>query len=141
MTDESTDERSLPVIDTTEPRTAGELALEGPGSAPPQRPVDPEPLREQLIAALQSVHDPEIPVSIYDLGLIYRLDVDGRGDVKMEMTLTAPGCPVAGDILKQAHERLRSTPGVARVRTELVWDPPWSPERMSAAVRLELGLL
>jgi FeS assembly SUF system protein len=117
-----------------------ELVLRGPGWAPTAEPVPPEELRPKLVQALRSVYDPEIPVSIYDLGLIYRLEVDARGAVSVDLTLTAPGCPVADMVLEEAHSKLQAVPGVASVQTRLVWDPPWDPELLSDAVRLELGL-
>lgn len=99
-----------------------------------------EQLREEVIRALRTVHDPEIPVNIYDLGLIYGLDVDASGSVSIRMTLTAPNCPVAGSLPAQVETKVRSVPGVEEVRVELVFDPPWSPARMSEAARLALGI-
>jgi FeS assembly SUF system protein len=98
-------------------------------------------LRDNLIAALRTIYDPEIPVNIYDLGLIYSLEADADGRVELEMTLTAPGCPVAGTFPEMVEQRLQEVPGVSEVRVELVWDPPWSPDLLSEATRLELGLL
>ena len=115
--------------------------LDDVGRMPPAGDVDIEALRARLVAALRTVYDPEIPVNVYDLGLVYRLYVDDVGDVQVEMTLTAPSCPIAGEIVAEVHDKLRATPDVARVRTRLVWDPPWSTDRISPAVRLELGLL
>jgi FeS assembly SUF system protein len=103
--------------------------------------TDTSPLREQVIAALRTVHDPEIPVNIYDLGLIYRCDVDEHGAVEVDMTLTAPGCPVAQTFPATVEAAIRRVPGVSAARVELVWDPPWGPERMSEAAQLELGFL
>jgi len=120
---------------------AGALVLEGEGLAPPSGDVDPEQLRSRLISALRAVYDPEIPVNIYDLGLVYELGVDDAGSVAVKLTLTAPACPIADEIVREVHEKLRATADVSHVVTELVWDPPWSPDRMSQAVRLELGLL
>jgi len=97
-------------------------------------------LREQVVAALRQVHDPEIPVNIYDLGLIYTLDIDDQGKVAIEMTLTTPACPVAGSLPGQVAAAVRSVPGVGDVQVALVWDPPWSQDRMSDAARLTLGL-
>jgi FeS assembly SUF system protein len=97
-------------------------------------------LRDRLVQALKTVYDPEIPVNIYDLGLIYDLDVAETGEVHVRMTLTAPGCPVAGSLVKEVHDRVRETVGVRRVRTELVWDPPWTQDCLSFEARLELGL-
>ena len=94
-----------------------------------------------LVAALRSVHDPEIPVNIYDLGLIYRLETDRQGRVEVEMTLTAPGCPVAGTLPGEVGRAIEAVPGVTDAVVRLVWDPPWDRERMSEEARLQLGLL
>jgi FeS assembly SUF system protein len=101
----------------------------------------PEPLKEHIIEALRTIYDPEIPVNIYDLGLIYELDVSEEGDVRLEMTLTAPGCPVAQTFPGAVEAAIRAVPGVREATVELVWDPPWSMERMSEAARLQLGIL
>ncbi len=97
-------------------------------------------LRERVIEALRRIHDPEIPVNIYDLGLIYDLDIDERGQVAIRMTLTAPGCPVAQTFPSQVEQAVAQVQGVARCRVELTWDPPWTPARASEAARLQLGL-
>jgi len=112
---------------------------EQPDPASPQ--VDEEQLRQNLIAALRTIYDPEIPVNIYDLGLIYEMQIDPQGDVAIEMTLTAPACPVAGTFPATVEERLSEVPGVASVRVELVWEPAWSIDMLSEETRLELGLL
>ncbi len=99
-------------------------------------------LEEQVIEALKQVYDPEIPVNIYDLGLIYRIDADpDRGTVHIDMTLTAPGCPVAQTFPCTVEGAVGEIPGVREAKVELVWDPPWSQEHMSEAARLELGML
>lgn len=98
-------------------------------------------LRERVIEALRQIHDPEIPVNIYDLGLIYGLDIDDMGRVEIRMTLTAPGCPVAQTFPALVEDTVESVQGVSRAQVELVWDPPWDKRRMSEAVRLQLGLL
>jgi FeS assembly SUF system protein len=99
-------------------------------------------LREQVIEALRGIYDPELPVNIYDLGLIYRLDVDAAsGLVSVEMTLTAPACPVAESFPCTVECALLTVPGVSKVTVTLVWDPPWSQERMSEETRLLLGML
>jgi len=99
------------------------------------------PVRENVIVALRTIFDPEIPVNIYDLGLIYDLDIDEEGKVFVRMTLTAPACPVAETFPGTVESRLREVPGVSDVRVELVWDPPWSKERLPEEVKLRLGLL
>jgi FeS assembly SUF system protein len=103
--------------------------------------VSPEELRENVIRALKTVFDPEIPVNIYDLGLIYKLEVDAEGSVDLQMTLTAPGCPVAQTFPATVESRIYCVPGVTEARVELVWDPPWCKDRMSEAAKLELGML
>jgi FeS assembly SUF system protein len=105
-------------------------------------PPEPTGLKGAVIAALRMVFDPEIPVNIYDLGLIYRLDVDeATGKVDIDMTLTAPSCPVAESLPQQVRELVEHVDGVNEVQLELVWEPPWSQERMGEAAKLELGLL
>lgn len=98
-------------------------------------------LLEGIVAALRTVNDPEIPVNIYDLGLIYRIEVKDDGGVEIDMTLTAPGCPVAGQMLGWVQEAVVVVPGVSDVKMKLVFDPPWDKSRMSDEVQLELGLL
>jgi FeS assembly SUF system protein len=99
-------------------------------------------VEEKVIAALRTVFDPELPVNIYDLGLIYDIDVDAETSaVYVQMTLTAPGCPVAGTLPGEVQRKIQAVPGVSQAIVELVWDPPWSKDRMSEAALLELGLL
>ncbi|WP_087734942.1 SUF system Fe-S cluster assembly protein [Paraburkholderia piptadeniae] len=99
-------------------------------------------LRLRVIEALRTVFDPEIPVNIYDLGLVYDMDVDDEaGTVAIRMTLTAPGCPVAQTFPATVEDAVYSVTGVNSVRVELVWEPPWTKERMSEAARLQLGML
>jgi FeS assembly SUF system protein len=98
------------------------------------------PLKDQIIAALRKVYDPEMPVSIYELGLIYGLDVTPEGAVNICMTLTAPNCPVAGVLPGQVEAAARAVPGVTNVKLELTFDPPWTKDRMSEAAKLALGI-
>ena len=99
-------------------------------------------LREEIIAeALRTVCDPEIPVNIYDLGLVYEIRVEPAGDVHVKMTLTAPACPVAAMLVADVDDKIRRLPGVQDVKVELVWEPPWEPSRMSEAAKLQLGLI
>ena len=98
-------------------------------------------LRDRVVAALRRIQDPELPVNIYDLGLIYGIDVDDLGRVGIRMTLTAPGCPVAQSFPEQIEDTVEAVDGVTVAHVELVWDPPWDPARMSEATRLELGLV
>ena len=90
--------------------------------------------------AMQQVYDPEIPVNIYELGLIYEYRIDDEGTVEIRMTLTAPGCPVAGVLPGHLAQTVAQVDGVGEVEVELVWDPPWTPELMSEAARLELNM-
>ncbi len=110
-----------------------------PSAAPEFEPDDT--LEQKVVKVLRTVHDPEIPVNIFDLGLIYGLDVDEAGAVKVRMTLTSPACPVAGSLPREVESKVRSLAGASSVEVALVWDPPWSAERMSEAARLQLGLL
>jgi FeS assembly SUF system protein len=115
--------------------------LESEGSSPQETPDPPHILRDRIVQGLRTVYDPEIPLNIYDLGLIYGIDVSPEGDVAVRMTLTAPACPAAGPLVQEVHDRVRMTLGVRRAKTELVWDPPWTQERLSLEAQLELGLL
>jgi len=100
-----------------------------------------QPLRDRVIAALRGVYDPEIPVNIYDLGLVYELDVDeAEHSVHLRMTLTAPGCPVAQTFPEVVATAVEQVEGIDAVDVDLVWEPPWSKERMSEAARVQLGL-
>ncbi len=103
--------------------------------------MDAQELREPIIEALRQVHDPEIPVNIYDLGLIYDIGIADNGDTHIDMTLTAPACPVAGMMPVMVKEAVAQVEGVGAVSVELVWDPPWSQDRMSDEARLQLGLM
>ena len=111
---------------------------EGAVSAIP--PEELERLKTDLVAALKTVFDPEIPVDIYELGLIYRLDVDDDRNIEVDMTLTAPGCPVAGDMPGWVENAVASVPGVGQVKVKLVFDPPWDMTRMSDEARLALNM-
>ena len=105
-----------------------------------QAPADAG-LEERIVAALRTVFDPEIPVNIYDLGLVYGLDVAADGAVAIRMTLTAPACPVAGIMPGLVESAVRKVAGVSSVSVELVWDPPWNKDRMSEEARLQLGMM
>ena len=98
-------------------------------------------LRPRIIEAICSVYDPEIPVNIWELGLIYEIDVDNERRVQVQMTLTAPGCPSAQVLPLEVERKVRVVEGVADVFVEVVWEPAWSPERMSDAAKLQLGML
>lgn len=99
-------------------------------------------LKEQVIAAIRTVYDPEIPVNVYDLGLIYEVNLDeAQGKVDVKMSLTAPACPVAGTLPGIVENAVRNVDDVNEASVELVWDPPWTPERMSEDARLALGMM
>ena len=104
-------------------------------------PFPPDSLEQRVVEALMLVFDPEIPVNIYEVGLIYDVDADAAGNVAIRMTLTSPMCPVAESLPVEVQDRVRALPGVASVKVDIVWDPPWGPEMMSEAARLELGML
>ncbi len=114
------------------------MSSEAPEKTAPQ---DPEAIRAAVVEALKQIYDPEIPVNIYDLGLIYGVDVDENGRVDVRMTLTAPGCPVAQTFPGQVEAAIRQVPGVSDAHVEVVWDPPWTKDRMSEAAKLQLGML
>ena len=97
-------------------------------------------LQEQIVGAIRKVYDPEMPVNVYDLGLIYDIAVDEAGRARIRMTLTAPNCPVAGSLPADVERAVRAVPGVTGVDMELTFDPPWSKARMSEAAKLALGI-
>lgn len=99
------------------------------------------PLYESIVEAVRSVYDPEIPVNIYDLGLVYTIDISDEADVSVAMTLTAPGCPVAGEMPGWVADAVEPLPGVKHVNVELVWEPPWGMDMMSDEAKLELGFM
>lgn len=103
--------------------------------------VDTLAIETALVDKLRVVYDPEIPVNIYELGLIYEVDVEPDGMVNIAMTLTAPNCPVADDLVEQVRQKILSIPGVSDANVELVFDPPWDQSRMSQEAKLETGLL
>jgi len=107
----------------------------------PDLPHDQQALEAMVVEVLRTVYDPELPVNIYDLGLIYGIAIDPTNHVLVRMTLTSPGCPVAGSLPIQVQQRIRSLPQVTDVQVELVWDPPWDRTRISEAALLDLGML
>ena len=119
------------------PAEDGGIARAGKPLAPGSGPVASA---ASVIEALQQVHDPEIPVNIYDLGLIYDLDIADDGNVRVTMTLTAPACPVAGEMPKQVADKVAALPGVGEVEVTLTWEPPWTQERMTEDARMALDL-
>lgn len=109
------------------------------GSSPASEETGETGLTAAVVAALKTVYDPEIPVDIYELGLVYEVEVEAPGNVSIQMTLTSPACPVAGTLPGEVEARVRSVEGVTDVVVDLVWDPPWGMEKMSEAARLQLG--
>ena len=110
------------------------------GAWTPEGEIPPKVTEDALIAAIGTVYDPEIPVNIYELGLIYAIDIHDDGKVKVEMTLTAPGCPSAQELPEQVRNAVLTVPGVNEAEVETVWDPPWDPSRMSEDARLSLNM-
>ena len=108
---------------------------------PADEPIANEDLKNNVIDALKSIYDPEIPVDIYELGLIYDVDISEDGDAIVTMTLTTPHCPVAESLPNEVELRVLSVPGIRDAEVKLVWDPPWDPSKMSDEARLELGML
>lgn len=106
----------------------------------PTTAADSARLKQQVIAAMRTVYDPEISVNIYDLGLVYDIQINEQAEVFVHMTLTAPGCPVAGILPGQVESAIKTVPGVTDARVELVWDPPWTQDCMSDEAKLTLGL-
>lgn len=106
----------------------------------PEGEVAPKPTEDGIIDAIATVYDPEIPVNIYELGLIYAVEIAETGAVKVEMTLTAPGCPSAQELPIMVQEAVQSVPGVTNCTVDVVWSPPWDPSRMSDEARLQLNM-
>ena len=104
------------------------------------RPAEGSGVEAGVVEALKSVFDPEIPVNIYELGLIYEVNIDADSAVDVQMTLTSPMCPVAGSLPGEVETKIREVEGVSAAKVELVWDPPWCPDLMTEAARLELGM-
>ncbi len=126
------------------PETTGSDPAAGVPEAVPTGPhtmsEDASELENGIVEALKQIFDPEIPVNIYELGLIYDIDIQPAGAVHLKMTLTAPGCPVAGSLPGEVRDRVEGVPGVASAEVELVWEPLWNPSMMSEAARLQLGM-
>jgi FeS assembly SUF system protein len=97
-------------------------------------------LEDDVIDALRTVYDPELPVNIYELGLIYNIELKSGGAVTIYMTLTSPGCPVAASLPIEVESKVREIPGVSSAKVEIIWDPPWSPEMITEAGKLQLGI-
>lgn len=103
--------------------------------------MEKEKLEAQIVEMIKTCYDPEIPVNIYELGLIYDISIDDSNQVHIKMTLTSPGCPVAGTLPGEVQEKVKSIPGIKNVIVEVVWDPPWNPNMMSEEAKLELGFM
>jgi FeS assembly SUF system protein len=131
-------DKTPPPAPDAEETTAGTQATLAPGSALSQEELDR--LSYQIVGALKTVYDPEIPADIYELGLIYKIDVDDERNVEVDMTLTAPGCPVAGEMPAWVENAVASVEGVGHVKVNLVFDPPWTVERMSDEAKLALNM-
>jgi FeS assembly SUF system protein len=154
-------EPEKPLIDVAPPRPTGDAPpaepavdaapAEAPASAAPAAPpveaasergaAGVQGVQEKVLEVLRNTYDPEIPVNIYELGLVYEARVEDSGEVYIRMTLTSPACPVAGSLPPEVESRVRAIPGVTDVRLDLVWDPPWNPGMMSEAARLQLGMM
>jgi len=106
-----------------------------------ERQAEVEQLGERIIEALRTVHDPEIPVNIYDMGLIYKVDVEDDNRVLLDMTLTSPNCPVAETLPGEVEHKVGEVEGVCGCEVKIVWDPPWNPSMMSEEAQLELGMI
>ncbi len=115
---------------------------EAKASAEEPKPTEGQELNmeDKVIEVLRTVYDPEIPVNVYELGLVYNIDVDPNGAVVIRMTLTSPMCPVAGSLPPEVEYKVGAVPGVTSVKVELVWDPPWDPSMMSEAAKLQLNM-
>lgn len=129
----------------TDPAPAGPGGQPTPASADPPPPIEPDPVRTlelkpKIVEQLATVFDPEIPVNIYELGLIYDVAVDRQGLAVIRMTLTAPGCPAAVTLPAEVQGKVKAIEGVADARVDLVWEPPWDKDRMSDAAKLQLGI-
>ncbi|MEQ8404431.1 MAG: DUF59 domain-containing protein [Oceanicaulis sp.] len=144
MDDIKTERRERDMIDLNPPAAAEPQveAVDPPAGAEPDLPPEEiERITNEVIAALKTVHDPEIPSDIYELGLIYQVDLEAEGVLQVEMTLTAPGCPVAGEMPGWVRDACETVDGVERADVTLTFDPPWTPDRMSDEAKLMLNML
>ncbi|MFO1519146.1 MAG: SUF system Fe-S cluster assembly protein [bacterium] len=106
-----------------------------------ESPAQNEELKTKVVDVLKTCFDPEIPVDIYELGLIYKIDAEVSGQVNLQMTLTSPSCPVAGSLPGEVETKIKGIPGVTEAKVELVWEPPWTPEKMTEAAKLILNMM
>jgi len=138
---ESGPEASAAASDEAEAETSAQTEAQAPQASGNVETAGEPPLEEKIVAAIRQIFDPEIPVNIYDLGLIYGVEVDDHNNVDVTMTLTTPHCPVAESLPMEVESKVRSVEGVNDVDLDVVWDPPWDMTKMSDEARLELGLL
>ncbi len=124
----------------TAPDTIPAPASTSVGTWTPDGEVEAKPTEDAILAAIATVYDPEIPVNIYELGLIYAVEMDDANGVKVEMTLTAPGCPAAQELPVQVKDAVMAVSGVTSCHVDTVWDPPWDPSRMTEEARLALNM-
>ena len=139
------EDRIIPLADAPPPSTEAQDSAQSTPPGATDAVFTPEPLntlkfQPALVEAVSKVFDPEIPVNIYELGLIYNMDVDANANVQVKMTLTAPACPAAQTIPIDVERRIREVPGVNDVKVAVVWDPPWTRDKMSDAAKLTLGM-
>jgi FeS assembly SUF system protein len=120
-----------------QPATAGEVGAESHAALPPDELTR---LTDEIVTALKTVYDPEIPADIYELGLIYKVDIDDDRVVNIDMTLTTPNCPSAAELPAQVENAVAGVPGVREAKVAIVWDPPWEPSRMSDEARTSLNM-
>jgi FeS assembly SUF system protein len=132
----SEDQIAMPAGDATHDTTHAATH----GAWTPDGETAPKPTEDAVIAAIAEVYDPEIPVNIFELGLIYTVDIKDDGQVKVEMTLTAPGCPSAQELPVQVRDSIMNVAGVTECEVEVVWEPAWDPSRMSEEARLQLNM-
>ncbi len=127
--------------EATAATTGAEVTASQDRQVSPERMAEVQELGEKVIAVLRTIHDPEIPVNVFDMGLIYRVDIEDDNTVTIDMTLTTPHCPVAETLPVEVEQRVAAIEGVKGCRVNIVWDPPWHPGMMSEEARLELGFL
>ncbi len=132
----------MTIEESTQNETAEEVVTDGKVAAPKASAIPPDELArltDDIIAALKTVYDPEIPADIYELGLIYRIDIEDDRSVRIDMTLTAPGCPVAGEMPGWVQNAVSAVEGIGHVDVEMTFDPPWTPDRMSEEAQVAVG--
>jgi FeS assembly SUF system protein len=142
MSSPQNNDRIIPLADVPAPNVQpGTTSEAAPQATFTRDPLNTLKFTPAIVEALGKVYDPEIPVNIYELGLIYDIDVDADANARIRMTLTAPACPSAQTLPLDAERRIRAVEGLKDVKVEVVWDPPWTKDRMSEAAKLTLGML